>query len=136
MTERSRSERNVCHLSQASTLIIERWRNSPAVPRPRYGELFRTWRYTAGRAVACLPACLLACLPTCLPSHSWMHFHVITGSPRCPCVQLWTSSEQGRLSLISPWLSLSILSSPVFIHVFPFSSESLFSKLMILLASF
>lgn len=49
------------------------------------------------------------CLPAYLPSYSWMHFHVITGSPRRPCVQLWTSSEQGRLSLISPWLPLSIL---------------------------
>lgn len=62
------------------------------------------------------------CLPAYLPSYSWMHFHVITGSSRRPCVQLWTSSEQGRLSLISPWLPLSILNLPVFIYVFLFSS--------------
>lgn len=78
MTERSRGERNVCHFSQASTLIVERQTISPAVLRPHDPEDCSERGDTARRAVVCLPACL----PDCLPSHSWMHFHVITGSPR------------------------------------------------------
>lgn len=79
---------------------------------------------TARRAVACL----LACLPVCLPTYLLTRGCTFTSLPvlRHPCVQLWTSSEQGRLSLISPWLRLSILSLPMLIHIFLFSPRLLF----------
>lgn len=79
MTEWSRDERNVCHFSQARTLIVAKGgqflQRYCAATRSR--GLFRTWHDCQRRAVVCLPAYL--------PSHSWMHFHVITGSPRRPC---------------------------------------------------
>lgn len=94
-TERSRGERDVHQLGQASTSIVERQTISPSRPGHDPGDCPGRGE-TARRTAACSPACLLR--------SSWMHFHVITGSPQatvCARAQLRISPGQGRLSLVS-----------------------------------
>lgn len=135
MTERMNARMNetFATLGQASTsLIVERWRNSPAVPPTTIR------RIVPNVAIYCWESGgLSACLLACLPSHSWMHFHVITGSPRrsmrTVMDQFGARTPIPHLSQIIPLYSIFSCvhsSPPVFVRI------SFFFQLTILLASF